>query len=140
MRRAVLTLCLFLAPVMVADAGSLMKCKDRNGNLLFTDDPPRGAVCEGMAGYTPSRDVPATKIVPPRTASPATTAAPASTTADRETSTHEKTPPVVEIYVTSWCGWSKKAIEFFTSRGIAFSAYDIEKDPEANRRHDELSP
>jgi glutaredoxin-like YruB-family protein len=40
----------------------------------------------------------------------------------------------VEIYETSWCGYCKKAKRFFRSRGIEFSAYDIEKDKDAARR------
>ena len=42
--------------------------------------------------------------------------------------------PSVEIYETSWCGYCKKAKNFFRSRGIDFSAYDIEKDQQAARR------
>jgi glutaredoxin len=42
--------------------------------------------------------------------------------------------PKVELYITSWCPWCKKAKAFFRSRGIAFVEYDIEKDKEAARR------
>jgi glutaredoxin len=42
--------------------------------------------------------------------------------------------PVVEIYETEWCGYCKKAKNFFRSRGIAFTTYDIDKDPRAARR------
>ncbi len=42
--------------------------------------------------------------------------------------------PTVEIYETSWCGYCKKAKNFFRSRGIDFIAYDIEKDQQAARR------
>jgi glutaredoxin-like YruB-family protein len=42
--------------------------------------------------------------------------------------------PTVEIYETSWCGYCKKAKKFFSSRGIEFTAYDIEKDKDAARR------
>ncbi len=42
--------------------------------------------------------------------------------------------PKVELYITSWCPWCKKAKAFFRSRGIAFVEYDIEKDKEAERR------
>ena len=40
----------------------------------------------------------------------------------------------VELYVTSWCPYCKKASEFFRSRGIHFKEYDIEKDKRAARR------
>ena len=42
--------------------------------------------------------------------------------------------PTVEIYETSWCGYCKKAINFFRSRGIEPVVYDIEKDRQAARR------
>ena len=47
--------------------------------------------------------------------------------------------PTVEIYETSWCGYCKKAKNFFRSRGIKFSAYDIEKDPQAARRMESMT-
>jgi glutaredoxin-like YruB-family protein len=42
--------------------------------------------------------------------------------------------PTVEIYETSWCGYCKKAKNFFRSRGIKFKTHDIEKDKDAARR------
>jgi len=46
--------------------------------------------------------------------------------------------PEVELYITSWCPWCKKAKAFFRSRGIAFVEYDIEKDKEAARRKEKI--
>jgi glutaredoxin len=46
--------------------------------------------------------------------------------------------PKVELYITSWCPYCKKAVNFFQSRGIPFTAYDIEKDEKAARRKDQL--
>lgn len=40
----------------------------------------------------------------------------------------------VELYVTSWCRYCKKARDFFLSRGVTFVEYDVEKDPGAARR------
>ena len=42
--------------------------------------------------------------------------------------------PTVEIYETRWCGYCKKAKDFFRSRGIDFVTYDIEKDQQAASR------
>ena len=44
----------------------------------------------------------------------------------------------VEIYVTDWCHYCRDAQSYMKSRGIAFTAYDIEKDSAANRRYTEL--
>ena len=42
--------------------------------------------------------------------------------------------PTVEIYETEWCGYCKQAKNFFRSRGIEFTTYDIDKNPRAARR------
>jgi len=44
----------------------------------------------------------------------------------------------VELYVTSWCPYCKQAIQFFRSRGIPFTVYDIEKDKGAAQRKNRL--
>ena len=42
--------------------------------------------------------------------------------------------PKVELYMTSWCPYCKKAEAFFKSKGIAYTTYDIEKDTAALAR------
>ena len=42
--------------------------------------------------------------------------------------------PVVELYVTSWCPYCKKAAAYFQAKGIAVKEYDIEKDGAAAMR------
>lgn len=44
----------------------------------------------------------------------------------------------IEIYVTSWCGYCKKAIRYLNEKGIPYTAYDIEQDSAANRRYKAL--
>ena len=46
--------------------------------------------------------------------------------------------PKVELYTTSWCPYCQKARDFFRSRGISFTEYDIEKDKEAALRKKRL--
>ncbi len=56
-----------------------------------------------------------------------------------ETKVHRKTPRhQVELYVTDWCPFCKKAQAFFDQRGIPYQLYDIEKDSAALRRKMEL--
>jgi glutaredoxin-like YruB-family protein len=43
--------------------------------------------------------------------------------------------PKVEIYVTSWCPYCTKTKAYFEGKGIAYSAYDIEKDATARMRY-----
>ncbi|MGD0279123.1 MAG: glutaredoxin family protein [Smithella sp.] len=44
----------------------------------------------------------------------------------------------VILYTTSWCPYCKKAREYFNSRNIRFTDYDIEKDKEAADRKKQL--
>ena len=56
-----------------------------------------------------------------------------------ETKVHRKVQaPEVELYVTSWCPYCHKAKAFLDQRGIAYRAYDIERDPAAARRKQQL--
>lgn len=45
----------------------------------------------------------------------------------------------VELYVTSWCGYCKKAKAFLNARGIEFKEYDVEKDKIAAKEHKKLN-
>ena len=44
----------------------------------------------------------------------------------------------VQIYMTDWCHYCREAQNYMKSRGIAFTAYDIEKDSAAHKRYIEL--
>lgn len=44
----------------------------------------------------------------------------------------------VELYVTDWCGYCKKALKYLDARGIQYVAYDIEKDAVAKQRYQSL--
>ena len=48
--------------------------------------------------------------------------------------------PQVDLYVTSWCPYCKKAIAFLRKNNIAFNAHDIEQDINAATRKKELDP
>ena len=50
----------------------------------------------------------------------------------------ERFSGTVELYVTSWCGYCKKALEYVKSNNIKYVAYDIEKDAAANQRYKEM--
>jgi len=46
--------------------------------------------------------------------------------------------PVVELYVTSWCGYCKMMEQVLDKKGIAYIAYDIEKDERAAKIYRDL--
>lgn len=45
---------------------------------------------------------------------------------------------VIEMYVTDWCGYCRKARKYMDANGIRYVAYDIEKDSAAKHRYEEL--
>jgi glutaredoxin-like YruB-family protein len=45
---------------------------------------------------------------------------------------------VIEMFVTDWCGYCKKAKKYMDSKGIRYVAYDIEKDSAAKSRFEGL--
>jgi glutaredoxin len=47
--------------------------------------------------------------------------------------------PKVELFVTSWCGYCKRAEAYLRKKGVPFTVYDIEKDLQAARRKDSLT-
>lgn len=120
---------LFVAVDATAD---IYRWVDKDGTVHFTDSPPPegskaevvnpepnrlegyGKRSEGSPGI-PSATKPAQQPVRP---------------ADL---------PIVELFVTSWCGYCKKAEAYFDARDIPYVKYDIEKDQAAARRKASLT-
>ncbi len=46
----------------------------------------------------------------------------------------------VDIYVTSWCPYCKRAIAYLNAKGVKYNKYDIEKDLNAATRKKALAP
>lgn len=44
----------------------------------------------------------------------------------------------VTMYATSWCGYCRKARDYFRRKGIPYTEYDIEEDRRAKRRYDAM--
>lgn len=113
-----------LALVFQGSAGAaIYRWVDQNGVVTFRDTPPA--------------DNPQSARIVSSASSPAITTAPAS---EEGVAAGKPDPaaPRVELYVTSWCPYCKKAEAFFRAQGIPFIAYDVEKDSAAARRKEEL--
>jgi glutaredoxin len=54
--------------------------------------------------------------------------------------TKTATTPKVDIYITKWCPYCKKAMAFLRKNDIAFTAYDIEQDQIAAARKKAIDP
>lgn len=119
-----------------ASSAEMYQWVDENGVVHFSDSPT-----EIMPESNEEEEVVSPEPKPKNNSPP--TAETQNATLDpnffdlldefRETPVTVKAP-TVEIYETSWCGYCRKAKRFFRSRGIEFSAYDIEKDKDAARR------
>jgi len=114
---------LLIGAVAVSASAEIYKYVDADGQLRFTDDPNAAGGAEAVqlrptntiSSGTPSRSQ---KVKP----------LPAATKF-----------PKVELFVTSWCGYCKKAEAYLQGKGVPFTVYDIEKDLQAARRKDSLT-
>jgi glutaredoxin-like YruB-family protein len=108
-----------------------------NGTISFSDTPPpKGASSKGKDAT----------VAEPKYRKPEVRSQPIAETGASKVKSEETAPsreveattsaeyPPVELYVTSWCGYCKKAKAFLTSRGIPFREYDIERDAGAAQR------
>ena len=138
----------FLILIIIGLArAEIYKWVDENGVVHISDVPPEEVgPNEKLESQTPSKSDPDANSSPPRKKVTLlqkrhdifqkkpknrqisrTNVAPAN-----------RTSPKVELYTTSWCHYCKKAREFFRSRGITFTEYDIEKDKNAAARKKQL--
>lgn len=117
----IITLLLFvsLSVSSSAIAGEVYKWKDKDGNVFFSDTPPEGVNAEVIS----PKDEPASNFkITPKVNSPQ----------PRSRITEEKRPyssVKVIMYITSWCGYCRKAREYLQSLRVNLVEYDIEKDP-----------
>ena len=122
--------------------GEIYKWVDKNGITHFGDVPPQNA---GTTTKLESMPVTQPKDAEPQMTSEERTRPQATNQPMRKAPPVETTTPViadanVEMFATRWCGYCKKAREYFEARGIAITEYDIETDVAAARRKQEIYP
>jgi glutaredoxin len=117
----------------------LYKWVDDKGAVHFSDRPPEGAESVGEV----------TTIATPKFRHPCSNPSGSDIgeqSARREPAVQEADEqalyqtPEVELFTTSWCGYCGKARDYFRSRGISFTEYDIERDRNAAQRKRNLDP
>ena len=122
--------------------GEIYKWVDKNGVAHFGDAPPHNAESsskiESMPA-TPRKDL-EPPVTPIKNEQPQAMKRPAKQVPPKEESAPMVTDVHVEMFATSWCGYCKKAREFFRARGIPITEYDIEADPAAAQRKQEIYP
>ena len=119
---------IFLLGQTIISAGQLYSWDDENGVTHITVNPPPENAKNSSARET---ETPNYKKASGITA-PAKISSPIKTV-PKQTSTK------VELYITSWCPYCKKAVAYFRSKGIPITVYDIEKDRAAAARKNRLT-
>ena len=134
--RIVLVVMTVLSVVSLAGA-EVYQWVDESGAVTFKDTPPPASGKRSKVKvYNDSDFAPAPPDQPlPAARSPKATSVPSS---QSSTPKKERFTGTVEMYVTDWCGYCKKAQSYMNGRGIPYVAYDIEKDSSARQRHKEL--
>ena len=134
--RTLLSILILLLSFSLAGA-EMYQWVDGKGTVVITDTPPPPAKKrKKVKVYNDSDFAPA----PPQQPSPATRSVKSSAEPAPQPATprKERFTGTVEMYVTAWCGYCKRAEKYLQSKGIPYVAYDIEKDSAARERHREL--
>jgi glutaredoxin len=124
----VMFVCIGISMVTGAASAEIYKYVDADGKVHFTDVQPAGVASE-QVDIQPINSAGGGDLKSPTKASAAVGSklVPANKY------------PKVELFVTSWCGYCKKAEAYLRKRGIPFTLYDVEKDLQAARRKDSLA-
>ncbi len=124
---SILALC---ALEVVVSSAEMYKWVDKDGVIHFQDSPPQGVPSSTKVEKRPLFNSPETTYTPSEVA-------PKARKVDKA---QIKKVYKVDIYTTSWCPYCKQAKAYLNSKGISYTEYDVEKDNEAMRRRNELSP
>ncbi len=113
---------------------------DEKGVVTFKDYPPPVSKKHKVKIYSDNDFDPVPPLQPAPASTPAKHSAkqPAPQAQQPTQPKAERFTGTVEMYVTSWCGYCKKAEAYMKSRNIPYVAYDIEKDSSARQLHKEL--
>jgi len=123
-----------------ASWSEMYRWQDDKGVVTFKDYPAPASNKNKVKVYSDNDFAPS----PPQKSAPAlpTPTRSGTLTVAQEVPTAqpkaERFGGTVEIYITDWCGYCKKALAYMKSRNIPYVAYDIEKDASAKQRHNEF--
>jgi glutaredoxin len=109
---------------MSSGSAELYKWVDDKGNIHYGDSPPAKADLKEITGKITSFKT--VEVEPFKFDSSLVT-----------TGSNSRTKPVI-MYSTSWCGYCKKARQYFTRNSIPFREFDIEKSKKAAREYKKL--
>jgi glutaredoxin len=112
--------------------GDLFRWMDEKGVIHISDYPPPNQ--KNVLPLASGKDEPNPAINRPDL--------PNNASLDNKTDKAINGPktPRIELYTTSWCPYCRQARNFFQSRQIPFTEYDVEKDKDAALRKRQLDP
>ena len=131
----IISLLMFTILIMfstTASIAAIYKWVDKDGTVHFTDSPPSDESNAKVVNPEPNRLDGYGKTTERRKIDNQSTTRTAQ-------DIRPENLPIVELFVTSWCGYCKKAEAYFTRKNIPFVKYDIEKDQKAARRKASLT-
>lgn len=112
----ILALIFFLFILSTPASSEIYKWRDSNGNIMYSDTPPTGVDVQKMKFREDKIERPEIKEEKSRSKG--------NTLTDKKTNRDIN----VIMYVTSWCGYCRKAREYINSLGANLTEYDIDND------------
>jgi glutaredoxin len=116
--RKTLALCALLA-CLPASAQQIYRSVGPDGRVQYTDKPPPGAKATPVQSRISSYS--GTPVVSGTAPAPA-----------------QGRQPEIRMYSTDWCGYCRKAREFFARNGIRYTELDVERSDAARAEYQRL--
>lgn len=136
-----LRVCLTILFVLLTATGlafsQMYRWVDEDGKVHFSDSPPPNAKSVQRMQFIQTQKDSFQSVTPSErdTVKFKSDKYPVSESSEK---TGTRKAPKVELFTTSWCPYCDMAREFFRSKGIPFTEYDIEKDRSAALRKMQL--
>lgn len=131
--RLLIAMLIMLLSDSFAAADVLYEWIDEKGAVSLRDTPPPATKAQKKKIYKHSTLI----EISPSNSKPGPSKG-AAALAPQPVPQRQPFPGTVELYVTSWCGYCKKAQDYLKGKQVPYSVYDIEKDNAAKQRHREL--
>jgi glutaredoxin len=138
--KALLIILLLLAFFSISSPAislELYKWKDKDGNIFFSETPPPAGTKAEVITFKdePEANVPSTsKANSPESKSGSTEGNRSLSSPNPKSKSAEEKRSYsnidVILYLTSWCGYCRKAKEYLRSLNVNVIEYDIEKNPD----------
>ncbi|MAZ66568.1 MAG: glutaredoxin family protein [Kangiellaceae bacterium] len=121
----------FLSLLSLSIDAEIYQWRDANGQLHFSDNPP-----ENEQTQVDKVEISESNRFPTVISQTHTEVNSSSEKSTASTSRNKKARVI--MYSTSWCGYCKKARNYFRANRIPYKEYDIEKSKSARKAYDRI--